>query len=338
MPFKVRIAANREASIEEDVQAKEKVRIYTDGSAIEGKVGAAAVLIRPGKQLRILHKHLGLEKEHTVHEAELVGILLGMQLISTKKHGNTTFMLGVDNQAAIQAFHSDLRSPGHYLAREALEIAYRIQKCRKTPRYALTIRWTAGHEGIEGNKLVDREVKKATEGHSSDKKQLPAYLRKSILINPVAAKRVYHYELKREWIEGWRKSQRGKRVTQIDKTTPSNKFLKAISSSKLSRKVSSQIVQLRISHAPVNQYLKQIGKVDSARCPACRAEQETIEHFLLLCPSYAHEQWALERQAKKLCRHLTMETLLGKPEMAHPLANYIDAMHRFQTNGEQLHQ
>jgi hypothetical protein len=202
----------------------------------------------------------------------------------------------------------------------------------------LTIRWTAGHEGIEGNELVDREAKKATEGHSSDKKQLPAYLRKPIPINPVAAKRAYHNELKREWTEGWRKSQRGKKMTQIDKTTPSNKFLKAISSGELSRKASSQIAQLRLSHAPVNQYLKRIGKVDSARCPACGAEQETIEHFLLLCPSYAHERWALERQAKKLRRHLTMETILGKPEMVHPLANYIDATQRFQTNGEQSHQ
>jgi hypothetical protein len=67
-------------------------------------------------------------------------------------------------------------------------------------------------------------------------------------------------------------------------------------------------------------------------------EQETIKHFLLLCPSYMHERWALERQAKKLRRHLMMETLLGKPEMAHPLANYIDATHRFQTNSEQSHQ
>jgi len=38
----------------------------------------------------------GPESEHTMHKAELVGILLGMQLISTEKNGSTTFALGVD--------------------------------------------------------------------------------------------------------------------------------------------------------------------------------------------------------------------------------------------------
>jgi len=36
-----------------------------------------------------------------------------MQLIGTEKHGSTTFAIGVDNQTAIQGFHSELRSPGH---------------------------------------------------------------------------------------------------------------------------------------------------------------------------------------------------------------------------------
>jgi hypothetical protein len=64
-----------------------------------------------------------------------------------------------------------------------------------------------------------------------------------------------------------------------------------------------------LSHAPVNRYIKRIGKVNSARCPACGAEQETIEHFLLEGPSYAQERWALNRQAKKLRKQLTLETL-----------------------------
>jgi hypothetical protein len=206
-----------------------------------------------------------------------------------------------------------------------LQIVQCLQKRRKSPKYTLTIRWTAGHEGIEGNEAADKEAKRAADRLSSDQQQLPACLRKMLPINSAAIKRAFHDELKSEWTESWRKTQRGQKAVQIDKTTPLTKFLKAISSSELSRKAASQIAQLRLSHAPVNQYLKQIGKVDSARCPACRAEQETIKHFLLKCPNYAHEQWALERQARKLHKHLTMETLLGEAEMVHPLANYIEA-------------
>ena len=84
------------------------MQVYADGSAIEGKVGAAAILLREGRPTRALHFHLGPEGKHTVHEAELVGILLGLHLINTEKKGGTTFALGVGNQAAIKAFQSNL--------------------------------------------------------------------------------------------------------------------------------------------------------------------------------------------------------------------------------------
>ena len=50
------------------------------------------------------------------------------------------------------------------------------------------------------------------------------------------------------------------------------------------------------------------------------------------------ERWALERQAKKKKKNLTLETLLGDPDLALPLANYIDGTNRFkQPLGEQQH-
>ena len=61
--------------------AEEEIKVYMDGSGTNGKVGAAATLMQQGKPNRTLHYHLGLEKEHTVHEAELIGILLAIQLI-----------------------------------------------------------------------------------------------------------------------------------------------------------------------------------------------------------------------------------------------------------------
>ena len=71
--------------MKEAADAKEKVQVYVDSSAINSKVGAAAVLLREGKPPCTLHLHLGPESEHTVHEAELVGILLGLQLIYIEK-------------------------------------------------------------------------------------------------------------------------------------------------------------------------------------------------------------------------------------------------------------
>jgi len=99
LPFVTSIADSREDSIKEAKSTREKVQVYTDGSALNGKVGAATILTREGKPPCALHLTLGPKSEHTVHEAELVGILLSMHLISTERHGSTTFVLGVDNQA-----------------------------------------------------------------------------------------------------------------------------------------------------------------------------------------------------------------------------------------------
>jgi hypothetical protein len=85
----------------------------------------------------------------------------------------------------------------------------------------------------------------------------------------------------------------------------------------------------------LHQYLKRVGRVDSARCPACGADTETTEHYLLLCPAYAYERWALGMQARKQGKPLTLKTILGERGMVIPLANYIDATHRFKGEGKQ---
>jgi len=141
-PFKISIPEGRESSTMEAENAEEEVQVFSDGLAMEGEVGAAAILLRAGKPTCNLHFHLRSEDKHTVHEAELVGILLGLHLISMERRNSTTFALGSDNQAAIKAFQSNLRSPGHHLAREALRLAHQIQHRKRKTNYTLTIRWT----------------------------------------------------------------------------------------------------------------------------------------------------------------------------------------------------
>jgi len=189
-----------------------------------------------------------------------------------------------------------------------------------------------GHEGIAGNEAADKEAKKAAQGHSSDKPLLPLYLRKQMLINSSAIKRAHHDMIKGKWVSKWKDSERGKKARSLDPSSPSKKFLNAISHPELSRDAASRVAQFRLNHAPVNQYLKRIGKADYARCPACGADVETIEHLLLICPNYAYKRWALAQQANKLNKSLSMKTLLGTPELIIPLAKFIDASGWFKQN------
>jgi Reverse transcriptase (RNA-dependent DNA polymerase) len=86
LPATLEITGDKEASVLLDRNARETIKVYTDGSAHGGKVGAAAILTRQGKADRVLRIYMGTTEEHTVPEAELVGLVLGLHLIHTEKH------------------------------------------------------------------------------------------------------------------------------------------------------------------------------------------------------------------------------------------------------------
>ena len=80
---------------------------------------------------------------------------------------------------------------------------------------------------------------------------------------------------------------------------------------------------------PLNAYLYKIKKVDSARCPACGASHETINHLILECPTYAFEKWPLEQRLRKKRKEMALENILGDSELVKPLVNFLEATHRF---------
>ncbi len=91
----------------------------------------------------------------------------------------------------------------------------------------------------------------------------------------------------------------------------------------MSRATASRIVQLRLSHIPLNGYLKRIHKVNSTRCPACGVDKENIKHFLLRCPNYVYERWTLTQHTRKKHKALSLKVLLEDPQFILPLAAYI---------------
>lgn len=295
----------------------------------QGAVGAAATLIRRGKPARTLRYHLGPASEHTVYEAELVGLLLGMQLIRTERRSNTTCAIGADNQAAIQALQTEQTNPGQHIAAEILKLAKQTTKERKSNNFGIMVRWTAGHCGIEGNEKADREAKRAAEGNSSDATKLPKYLKKKLKKSITALRQTYSDEANKKWKERWQKSERYKRFQTPDTLPPHTmKFLKLTSNHRISRQMASVIFQLRTGHAPLNNYLHRFKKIDSARCPACGDQKETVEHFLLCCPAYAHERWSIREYIGVGVPRA--EKLLSDPKATVPLINFLHATGRLE--------
>lgn len=79
-----------------------EIQVFADGSAIDGGVGAAAILYRRGVGQRIARKYTD---EHTVFKAELLGAIMGFKMLIQKKADR--YAVSVDNQAVIQTTRED---------------------------------------------------------------------------------------------------------------------------------------------------------------------------------------------------------------------------------------
>jgi ribonuclease HI len=327
IPLRISIASDKEKSKTEAISAPETVKVYADGSEIQGKVGAAATLLRPGCAPRILHYHLGSKSKHTTSEAELVGLLLGLHLIKTEKKGNTSFALGTDDKEAIKTLTSDLTQTGQKIATETIKTISQIQRQRNSTRYSLTLRWTAGHTGIQGNDAADREAKKAARGTTSDKNLLPHLLKRGLTTNSTASRKSLNKTINEKWKTNWRNSPRGIKMRTIDDTTPSSTFLNLISGTKLTRKDSSVLTQICTGHIPLNSYLHKFKLVDSPNCPACGAAAETVHHFLFTCPTHAHARWPLKQKCKGT---LTLKKIMADRKLVGALIGYINATERLK--------
>lgn len=223
------IPANKEASKERDERATEVIKVYSDGSSHGGKVGATVILKRLGQPDRILKVHLGLAEHHTVYEAELEGILMGMYLIKTEKRNKVKCVVSLDNQAALWAINLNMTKPRQHIAAAIHQIVKQLQPTSKNGRFKLTFRWSAGHVGIVGNKEADEEAKKAAEGESSEKANLPPYLRKPVKHSVSAIQQAHNDKLKREWTKAWATSPRNLCACFPDMLMPSlQNYLKYI--------------------------------------------------------------------------------------------------------------
>lgn len=89
--------------------------MYTDGSGIDGQVGAAAILYKNGTIKSRRRMRLGSIKHHTVYEGEGVGMILGLELMREERHLEGMVSMGVDNMAAISAMQSIKPKAGHYI-------------------------------------------------------------------------------------------------------------------------------------------------------------------------------------------------------------------------------
>ena len=135
--------------------------LYTDGSGIDGKIGAAAVVDLEDQHT---HSQMGDDSTSTVYAAELraIEMALAMVLESTEpwaeqtKNGSIIF---VDSQAALRALSRPRMPSGQvYLAGCLNSIRRLADRDIRTE-----LRWIPAHKGVIGNEIADQHSKAAAQ-------------------------------------------------------------------------------------------------------------------------------------------------------------------------------
>lgn len=326
----ITIDATKDAAIARDeslalaaAEPGRRVRVYTDGSDHDGGVGAAAILYRHGIR-RVLRFHLGDSTKHTVYEAELVGIILALELVRQETAWVSEVSIALDNQAAVTSCRLKHPGPGCYLLDRIHELKRAVKKAHGEIK--ISIRWVPGHTDVEGNEDADVEAKTAAEGHSSAKKYLPKCLRHKL---PTSASRLRQNkaaDITAKAKTAWEGSPRYTRFQRIDTSLPSKTY-EALTDN-LPRRHAALLIQLHTGHAPLHKHLHRINCVPSPTCPACEDAPETVEHYLLYCQAHERARFHLYFDGGPRTRSLT--ALLGDRSLLRPLFRYIHRTGRFK--------
>jgi ribonuclease HI len=271
-PLETEIAPNREAAATSVRLAEATtINIFSDGSGMNGKIGAAATQLQGGSR----QATLGTDAEFTVFSGELVGLSLAVDLLHEPgvllPLVKTKATIWTDNQASIRSINLPQRQSAQSMILKVLKKAEKLRQ--DYPQLDLRLAWTPGHYGVAGNEEADTLAKMALDGTIDPTR--PRLL--------AAMKADFRQQITKRWTTQWRQSTHGRFTRWIDESLP-GKHTREIYG-RLTRARSALLAQLRTGHSFLQDYQLRVRRQGDGGC-ACGEAKETVGHVLLTCKLY----------------------------------------------------
>jgi ribonuclease HI len=294
-------------------KSRSTMMIYTDGSGIDEKIGAA---LYDKSNNKTLHQHLGSKDKYNVYSAELTALSLGIAQWRSNIQSYPECYIFTDSQAACGSIAKPGRQSGQDIIRNILNESDHL-----TSQYNchLTIIWIPGHVEIEGNERADTEAKHAALTPATDAKfkHLPLKSCRAQQIKTMA---------KEQWTATWTRNKETAQHLKRIATKPGVKTGSKLYNCLPNRTACAQIAQLRTGHCGLNKYLHRFKKRDDPKCECGRVE--TVEHFLMECHRYVEQRNEL-RKSVGLGR-MNVARLLGDINAVKDTVKYIGATRRME--------
>ncbi|XP_045456010.1 uncharacterized protein LOC123665820 [Melitaea cinxia] len=244
--------------------------IFTDGSKIEGKVGAALSVWAGAAETKTLK--LALPSYCTVYQAELLAICRAARMAADTLAGSVGIYS--DSLSALLTLENPVAP--HPLAVEARGHLRRALLRDKR----VSLFWIKAHAGLEGNERADHLAREAAlkSKRAFDYDSCPvSFIRRSIRMQSLD-----------EWNQRYRAGETAG-VTRVF-------FPDAIAAYKIKSKIGVDwfVAQALTGHGGFSEYLYRFKCKESPSCVCDPGCSESVLHVLLECPAFAYERLSLE--------------------------------------------